>query len=140
MRVSLLRIPQKEQGQAIVELALVLPVLLLVFMGIIQFGIIMSGQIAVTSAARDGARIAAVGASDTEVTALVEDALSGSVFLKEITIHILPAGTRIYGQKVKVQVEADTKTIVPFMNKFLGESFSHASDSTMRVEYVLEGS
>jgi Flp pilus assembly protein TadG len=46
-----------------VELALLLPLLLLILFGIIDFGRMLNTQIKVTEAAREGARALAVGAS-----------------------------------------------------------------------------
>src|SRR3954451_25079589 len=54
---------QKEKGQALVEFAVILPVLLMVLWGIFQFGIAFNDYIQVTSAAREGARKAAVSRS-----------------------------------------------------------------------------
>jgi Flp pilus assembly protein TadG len=45
-----------EKGQALVEFALVMPLVLLILFAIIQFGIMLSEYITVTDAARDGAR------------------------------------------------------------------------------------
>ena len=47
-------------GQAIVEFALVLPILMAILLGIIQFGIIFNNYITLTDATRAGARKAAV--------------------------------------------------------------------------------
>ncbi|HEX4746458.1 MAG TPA: TadE/TadG family type IV pilus assembly protein [Gaiellaceae bacterium] len=64
----------RESGQAFVELALVLPVLLLLLLGVIQFGTIFRDYIALTDATRVGARQAAVSRSiqpDTQRIPLV---------------------------------------------------------------------
>ena len=53
----------REDGQAYVEFAFVLPILLLVVMGIIQFGVVFKDYIALTDATRVGARQAAVSMS-----------------------------------------------------------------------------
>jgi Flp pilus assembly protein TadG len=53
----------EESGQAFVELALVLPILLLLLLGVIQFGNIFRDYIALTDATRVGARQAAVSRS-----------------------------------------------------------------------------
>jgi Flp pilus assembly protein TadG len=58
-----LRRRNEESGQAFVELALVLPVLLLLLLGVIQFGNIFRDYIALTDATRVGARQAAVSRS-----------------------------------------------------------------------------
>ena len=59
---------RREEGQAYVEFAFVLPVLLLIVMGIIQFGVVFKDYIALTDAIRVGARQAAVSRSITDPT------------------------------------------------------------------------
>jgi Flp pilus assembly protein TadG len=51
---------RKEHGQALVEFALVAPVLLLLLFGIVQFGIAFNNSISLTDAVRAGARAAVV--------------------------------------------------------------------------------
>ena len=52
-----------ESGQAVVELALVLPLMLMLLLGIVQFGTVFRDYIALTDATRVGARQAAVSRS-----------------------------------------------------------------------------
>jgi hypothetical protein len=47
-----------DRGVAVVEAAIILPVLLLLIVGIIEFGLAFKDQLAITSAVRAGARIA----------------------------------------------------------------------------------
>jgi Flp pilus assembly protein TadG len=49
-----------ERGQAVIELALTLPLLLIVVFGIIDFGFMFQRYEAVTNAAREGARLGAL--------------------------------------------------------------------------------
>jgi hypothetical protein len=51
----------RDRGAAAVEFALVLPLLLLIVFGIIDFGRALNAQITLTEAAREGARLAALG-------------------------------------------------------------------------------
>jgi Flp pilus assembly protein TadG len=51
---------RREDGQSMVEFALLLPILLIVALGIMQFGIIYNNYITLTDATRVGARQAAV--------------------------------------------------------------------------------
>jgi Flp pilus assembly protein TadG len=51
---------RRDQGAAAVEFVLVLPVLLLLIFGIVDFGRMLNAQIVVTEAAREGARAAAL--------------------------------------------------------------------------------
>ena len=52
-----------EDGQAVVEFALVLPLLLMLLLGIVQFGTVFRDYIALTDATRVGARHASVARS-----------------------------------------------------------------------------
>jgi len=52
-----------DDGQAAVELALVLPLLILLLLGMVQVGLVVRDQVLVTHAAREAAREAAVDPS-----------------------------------------------------------------------------
>lgn len=54
------RLLKRDDGQAAAEMALVLPILLMVILGIVQFGIAFNNYITLTDATRAGARKAAV--------------------------------------------------------------------------------
>jgi Flp pilus assembly protein TadG len=54
---------QSDKGAAAVEFALVLPMLLLVIFGLIDFGRMLNAQITLTEAAREGARANALSSS-----------------------------------------------------------------------------
>lgn len=58
-----------EEGASALEFALVLPVLVLLVLGMFEFGFVFQGQLAVTHAAREGARLAAVDDWDAAVVA-----------------------------------------------------------------------
>jgi Flp pilus assembly protein TadG len=59
-RASRLRVRRAESGQAAVEMAIVLPVLLLILFGIIKFGIVYSNYIQLTTVVDSGARQLAI--------------------------------------------------------------------------------
>jgi len=61
MRIRRHRIIKSEKGASAVEFALILPILIILVFGIVQFGIAYNNYIALTHAAREGARLAAVG-------------------------------------------------------------------------------
>jgi Flp pilus assembly protein TadG len=52
-------------GAAAIEMAIVLPLLLLILFAIIDFGRLLNKQISLTEAARDGARVASFGGDPT---------------------------------------------------------------------------
>ncbi len=59
------------RGQSLVEFALVLPILLLILVGILEFGIAFRTFQVVTNAAREGARTAVLGTTRAEVQDVV---------------------------------------------------------------------
>ena len=62
----------RESGAAAVELALVLPILLVLVFGIIDFGRAYNAKISLTQAAREGARVRALGADDAATASRVQ--------------------------------------------------------------------
>jgi Flp pilus assembly protein TadG len=66
-----------ESGAELIEFALVLPLLLLVLLGIIDFGFLFQRYEVVTNAAREGARVAVLpGYGDADVQARVDQYLT----------------------------------------------------------------
>ncbi len=61
----------RDRGVAAVEFALVVPVLLLIIFGIIDFGRMLNAQITLTGAAREGVRLAALGYANAAIQARV---------------------------------------------------------------------
>jgi len=55
---------QSEQGQSLVEFALILPLFVVILFGIMEFGRLWETTNVLTSAAREGARVAAVTEPD----------------------------------------------------------------------------
>jgi Flp pilus assembly protein TadG len=64
MNRFLLKQQHHEHGQSVVEFALVVPILLLIFFAIIEFGRLWMTVNVMTSAAREGARVAAVSGTN----------------------------------------------------------------------------
>ncbi|MBC8289375.1 MAG: pilus assembly protein [Planctomycetes bacterium] len=79
------------RGAAVVEMAMVLPIFMMVVLGIVEFGrAMMVGQM-VTNAAREATRMAIVdGSSNTSVTQWVETFLNDSlgVSASDVTVAI----------------------------------------------------
>ena len=77
------RFVKNMRGQAMVEMALVLPILLALIFGIIEFGNIYSHQLEVTNLARHSARVAIVAtdkspAADADLELILADRMPGS--------------------------------------------------------------
>jgi Flp pilus assembly protein TadG len=79
-----------DRGAAAVELALLLPVLLLVVFGLIDLGRALNAQITLTQAAREGARLAAL--SESNVVSRTQAAATGLSGVT-VTVTACPSGS-----------------------------------------------
>lgn len=105
-----------DRGAAMVELALILPILLLLLVGIIEFGLVYNAQVSIQGAAREGARALALGESSAQVEAAVQGA-SGGVDVKNVHTTACPAGaTSTSTAYATVKVEADFTFTLPFLD------------------------
>ena len=88
---------QNERGAAAVEFALLLPVLLTILYGIIEFGMIMYGREVVTNASREGARAGIIQVSPKptsgQITAIATNYLTGTgINPSQVTVTVTGAG------------------------------------------------
>lgn len=128
------KIVKNKKGQATVEFALVLPILLLLMFGIIDFGRVLNEYLVVTAAAREGARSAAVLSSDATVDSTVRQAASSlNTGGNALVITILPAD-RVSGTQVTVSVSHNVRIFTPLMQEFLPDPFTVTGTAVMRVE------
>jgi Flp pilus assembly protein TadG len=91
-----------ERGAAAVEFALILPVLLLILLGIIEFGRVYNAQMQLTAAARDGARVMSINsapstaAADARAATIASaGALNPAVADSQINIAVSPSSTGV---------------------------------------------
>jgi Flp pilus assembly protein TadG len=125
---------REERGQSMTELALVLPVLMLILFGIIQLGIVFNNYVALTDAVRAGARVAAVSRFSPDVTGDVTakvKAASGDLNAANVNVTVTPGAGLVHGADVTV------KATYPYSINLLGlivASGSLASTTTERVE------
>ncbi|MEO1064234.1 MAG: TadE family protein [Actinomycetota bacterium] len=121
------RRPQRDdRGQATVELALVFPVILLLLLLLIQVGFVVRAHILTTHAAREGARVAAVG----------EDPMAAAVAssgLDPRRMDVERSGGDAPGETVTITIEYDAPTDVPIVGRLLDDVEVRA-EATMRIE------
>jgi Flp pilus assembly protein TadG len=122
----------------VVEFAIVAPVLVLLILGMIEYGRLVMCQQVLTNATREGARAAVLdGATTSGVTTVVSDFLTGSrISGATITVNPSPPSNAAFGAPVTVSVS------IPFSQvswlptpMFLGSKTLTAS-TVMRRETV----
>ncbi len=123
----------KTSGQALVEMALVLPILIALIFGMMDFGRVLNGYLVATEASREGARVATLRKDDTEIRTAVINA-SPTLDQTKMTITISPAGTRTRGDSVTVAITYNVDIITPLINTMLTNPYPVQCQTVMRVE------
>ena len=118
-----------DEGQAAVELALVLPLVVAVLLAVLQVGLIVRDQVLVVHAAREAARAAAIDADPTAAPRAAADA-SG---LPAPRLRVAVTGRGEPGSRVRVEVRYRVPTDVPLVGAAIGD-FTLTGGATMRVE------
>jgi Flp pilus assembly protein TadG len=106
-----------ERGAAAVEMALVLPILVVLVFGIIEFGFLFNAQIALTQAAREGVRVESIGNGNGKTTAEAAFVASVPLGVGSATASVTkPCGT----DKAEVRISAPyTWFFFPFTDRSL---------------------
>lgn len=123
---------KNEKGQSFVEFALILPVLLIIVMGIFEFGLMFNAYITISNASREGARLGSLGGTDIEVTQRVETTAS-HLNSANMTVTITPS-SRSRGDMLTVLVEYDYSLITPVISNILSPLVDLEASTAMRVE------
>lgn len=96
----------RDRGAAAVELALVLPLLLLMLFGIIDFGRMLNAQITLTEAAREGARAVSLGLDPAPRVAAATRGV-------EVTVDTEPCPDADLGADAVVEVSHPFQPVTP---------------------------
>jgi len=132
MQVKKIVIAQK--GQALVETALVLPIIILILAGIMDFGLLFNNYLVIANAAREGARSAAVGSSDSSINSLIAS-MTATLDQTKVKITIAPVdSSRKKGDEVTVTVQYDYTLITPVISAIIPNPVHVKTKTVMRVE------
>ena len=143
---------RSQAGAELVEFALVLPMLLLVLGGIVDFGLLLQRQQVVTNAAREGARLAVVNYPDGDVQErvrqFVQEGLNNTSLTPATTVtlqHItLPSGAAFDAKRVHVSLTGQFLILGPIVSLAGGSgsfgTITMTATTTMRVENAAAGS
>jgi len=134
-------IQKREDGQAMVEFAIILPLLLVLVFGIIQFAITFNNYLALTDAVRAGARQGAVSRTVANPAAATEtrvrSAASGSLKNPDLDVTVTPYDPLSGQAKFAQGGDVTVKATYPYSINLLGfvvMSGRLTSQTTERVE------
>ncbi|MEX1029879.1 MAG: TadE family protein [Paenibacillaceae bacterium] len=121
-----------EKGQSLVEFALLLPLLLYLVCGIIDFGRIMYTQMQLNLTTQEAVRLGGLGRSDADIRQYTLDHVDHPT---KVIVTITPSDSlRKSGDYVKVSLEEQMEYITPLMSTVLPSPYRVVTDSTIRVE------
>jgi hypothetical protein len=117
----------KRRGYLAVELLLVLPILVALFLGMMQYSLILAARQSLLAASREGARVAAHGGTQEEVCATCRRVLGkGSLGAANVKIRSVfedPQHPNDGHDRVEVCISIPTTCVVPDMLRWIGISF-----------------
>lgn len=123
---------RSERGAELIEFALVFPLLLLVILGIVDFGFLFQRMEVVTNAAREGARVAVLpGYANADAEARVTDYITagglppaqlGPVDVDDVDITV--GADTVPGKRVSVTYFHNYMFLGPMISWFGGSAFT----------------
>jgi Flp pilus assembly protein TadG len=123
-----------KKGQSIVETALILPIIILILTGIIDFGLLFNNYLVITNVSREAARNAAVGATDCEIRTLVTN-MTTSLDSTKLSTTIYPnESLRKKGDEVVVIIKYNNMLLTPVISSIVPNPLQLTAKTAMRME------
>jgi Flp pilus assembly protein TadG len=138
-KVPMTRKKPAEQGATLVEFALILPLLLTLLLGIVEFGWMFGRNVDVGHATREGVRLAAVnfpeydspsGANTT--TALLDEICAQVSLSSSVVVSVSGSGDR--GDPVEVTITAPGTSLTGFLSWAFPDDLELTATSASRIE------
>lgn len=129
------KLKKSPRGQSLVEMALVIPILIIVLFGILEFGRIFHSYLVITHAAREGARFGVISKDVDQIKQKVRDT-SGGINLQLGDIDVNPSANDnlTTGVPLTVTVDYEVELFTPVLADILPNPVPLSASSTMRVE------
>lgn len=129
---------KREDGQSAVEFALVLPILLLLVCGILDFGWLFYNQLSVENSCREGARVGCVNTQETNLDDIVTNRVKATIpdnlkSTTNVTVTLTNPTEPLAGD-VKVTVKAEMSTLTPVLGVVYGKTKKLSYTVTIKAE------
>lgn len=108
-----MRIPRDDRGQAVVELALVLPLVVVFVVAVLQVAVVARDQLAIEYVAREAARAAAVSADPSGAASAAAHRVT--------TLSPIEVSVSVSGEMVRVRVRYVNVTDVALVGAAIGD-------------------
>jgi Flp pilus assembly protein TadG len=115
----------RQRGQATVELALLLPLVVIALLAVVQVGLVVRDQLSVVHAAREAVRVASVDPDSAHVRDAVGRVVHGA------SVEISARGR--VGDTIEVTVSRRSLTNLPLVGALFPDPMLHAH-AVMRIE------
>ena len=123
-----------DDGQATVEAALTLPIVLIALLLIVQVGVVVRDALALAQAAREGARAAAVSADVADAHAAIERAAGPLDAHRIETTLSPPEGERRRGDAVTVELAYLERLSIPIVSRIVSLDLPLRASATTQLE------
>ena len=125
---------KSEKGQATVEFALILPILLLLLGGILNFGWVFGNKLLAQNAAREAARYTAIHYNDSS-TDDDRQVAAGIVLSRAPTINSPVVTLSVTGDTITVKVVSSVNMLTPLLSELFPDGkCSITTQCAMRLE------
>ncbi len=122
-----------ERGQALVEMAFALPILVLLLMGIFEFGRVFNAYLTLQHCTREGVRRGVTGATDQEIVERIRQTAT-SLDWSQVEVQITPPETeRRSGMELNVSTSYTFRFVVPVVSSW-SEGIRLQTSLKMRME------
>lgn len=134
------RFHKNEDGQAMIEFALVLPIFLLILCGIIDFGWLFYNQLALNNICREGARYAVVNTAENHSTDAIinhiDNYIDSTYTVGDVDVTVTYSKPLDpVGGDVTVAVEKEFKYLTPIISTVTGKPTRQlVAEVVMKVE------
>jgi len=125
---------KNQRGQALLEMALVLPLLIVIIFSLVELGRFGHASLSLQYAAREGARTAITGAEDEFVRERIINAAT-ALHDSELVITLLPSrNERVSGDELRVIVDYQLDVYFPLLAAVFPDPFPLQGKAVMRLE------
>ena len=123
------------RGQAMVEMALILPLFVLLLLGVVEVGRMYNAYLVIDHATREGARAGSLGATTYQIETKIKTISALLPNSADVKVTVTPNDSnRSRGQNISITTLYPFKFFAPMIGTIFGNPFNISSIIVARVE------